>query len=701
MSPNPTTISPLQNGSGVIINSSPNLYLGPNTSVENNTTKGLLTSLPLTTQNVLTSQAGLNINSSGSSSTLTIDSAGNVITAGTITSTGSITSSGSVTATGSLNSSSLNVGGTNFTVSNTGKTTMLDDLVVGSHFTVTKSSGAVNSDGNVTVGGTVYANGTVTIGGTQSSPNLTLGNDGHITASNDVTIGNSAVVFHAGTGNADIKGSLNVHSNQLLVDSVNSLVAINCATNIAGDVNVNSGKFTVDHSTGDLVSAGTLNVANNVSVGGSNVVITASSGKIATTGDVNVASDKVILGSSDGSISAIGNLKLGSDLTHPTFSINSSTGVAQTNLDYSSYVPPSASTNTTTTSVSGAAPDFTSSTSQYLATQTYVDKQLWNQTVRINTILGHDSTVLDSFNNVYGIVKAIEGSTTASESLTTIASNYGAINTTVSELAGNALNSVLINCSSAVWADECAPLPIPQSITGYPGFNGLDGWYFENVVTSSKVNWYLPSNNVMTMADVINIYLNVFIASNASLPIISIFTKPKGTGHNDIYPGFANARVHYVFNASDATSTNKMYSMYIGADAPENNYGITSIQSKNTVTANRTNSSNPDYGNVLSGTNYDTTIISPSDVIQCFAIQTDSGADKNSVKLVLNSFNIQQNSLSGAKGSKGTTQMLFQNSSVATNYMFNTFFQKNSDFSLMNTKNKNQFAAYNELYNAN
>jgi hypothetical protein len=698
MSPNPTTINPLQNGSGVTIGSAPTLYLGPNTYVVNDTTKGLLTSLPLTTQNVLTSQAGLNINSSGTNSSLTIDSAGNIITAGAITSTGSITSSGSITVTGSLNPSSLNVGGTNFTVSNTGKTTMLDDLVVGSHFTVTKSTGAVKSDGNVTVGGTVYANGTVTIGGTQSTPNLTLGNDGHITASNDVRIGNNSHVFHAGTGNADITGSLNVHSNQLLVDSVNSLVAINCATNIAGDVNVNSGKFTVDHSTGNAVSTGTLSVANNVSVGGANVVITASSGKIATTGDVNVASDKVILGSSDGSISAVGNLKLGSDFTHPTFSVDSSSGVAQTTLAYSSYVPPSASTNTTTTSVSGTAPDFTSSTSQYLATQTYVDQQLWNQTVRINTILGDDNSVLDSFNNVYNIVKAIEGSTTASDSLTTIASNYGVINTSVSELAGNALNSVLVNCSSAVWGDECAPLPIPSTITGYPGFNGLDGWYFENVVTSSKVNWYVPSNNAMTIADFINIYMNVFVVSNTSLPMISIFTKPKGVGHNDIYPGFANARINYLFNASDITSINQMYCMYIGANAPENNYGITSIQSKNTITANSTNNIGPNYGNVLSGNNYDSSIISSSDIIQCFAIQSQATAVKNGVKFVLNSFNVQQNSLTG---SKGTTQMLFQNSSVATNYMFNTFFQKNSDFSAMNTKNKNQTSAYNLLYNAN
>jgi hypothetical protein len=95
---------------------------------------------------------------------------------------------------------------------------------------------------------------------------------------------------------------------------------------------------------------------------------------------------------------------------------------------------------------------------------------------------------------------------------------------------------------------------------------------------------------------------------------------------------------------------------------------------------------------VLPGINFDASIILPTDEILCFCINTNSGAAVGNVEFILNSFNIQQTT--------GTTQMLFQNSSVASLYMYNTLYQKNPDFSAMTPKNKTYLSNYIAAYNA-
>ena len=675
MPPHPT-IAALSNGEGLTLYGGNTFYIGPNTSVENDTI-GITTTLPITTQNVLTSQAGLNINSGSGSSKLTIQSNGDLFTDGTIYSIGSIS------AVSSLNASSINIGSTNnFTVSNTGLTTLQDNLVVGSNFSVTKSSG------DVQVGGTINSTGTVTIGGTISSPNLTLGNDGHITALNNLTIGNSDIVLNYGSGNASFKGdltvdqSLNVNAKQLFIDSVLNVAEINCAANILGNLNINFGNFTVGASDGSIVSKGYLSVIKDVSIGAaSQVVIAAATGNMTSVGSIDIASSKIILSSADGSISAVGGLKIGSDFSHPNLNIDASTGYVKTVFPYSSYVPPSSSDNVLTTTASGEAVSFVSETSQLLATQTYVDRQLWKQSVRINTILGTDSTVLDSFNNVYKLVQAMEGDTTASATLSGIVNESTRIVESVSTVVANSYNTVLINCAQSVWSNETSPFPIPYTLTSLPTFGSIDGWWFKNMAALSKADWFMPPNgSSMTMANFMNIYMNLFVASVGSLPFISVYTQPKGS--NDLIPGFANARVNYLFNAPIA---NTYYSFYTGSSAPMNSFKITPVQCTTTVTTNNSTES------VLSGNEYDITIVDPADLIMCFCINTDSQAPLGSVEFILNSFNIQQTS--------GTMQMLFQNSSVASNYMYNSLFKKNHDFSEMSLKNQAAHAAYTSQYN--
>jgi hypothetical protein len=456
-----------------------------------------------------------------------------------------------------------------------------------------------------------------------------------------------------------LQGGLNINSNAdnsyLTIDSTGTLVTCGSITTYdsinANTINVNS-KFIVS-------ATGLITVSNDLVVG-SHFKVTEASGALNT-----------------GSITAQGNLILGN-----VFQIDSTTGVVTTTLPYTSYVAPSASTNTTTTLANNGAVDFTSDTSQYLATQTYVDRQLWQQTVRINTILGTDSSVIDSFNNVYRLVTALEGSTTAT-AIGGLVDQTNEINTSVSDLAGDAIDPILIHCSPAIWGNQCAPLPIPSSVLS--ASNTLDGWYFRNMTTNSFVTWYLPANSNMKISDFTNLYANVYAISANELPKIVIYTKPKNDG-TDLINASVNASITYSFSA---TESNQYYCLYTGSREPKNNFTAMPISYSSVVTANGQQTT-------TNSQNFDSNIVNNGDEIAYFCIQTTGGSNLlNTVEFVLNSFSIRQNS---ATGTKGTTKMFFQNSSVTSNYVFNAFFRKNTDFTAISEINSRNLNAYNALF---
>jgi hypothetical protein len=515
----------------------------------------------------------------------------------------------------------------------------------------------------------------------KTSPNLYLGGN-TIIGNNTNNVYNDTGIFTnlplVVNNTLTSQKGLNINSNlekcSLTIDDNGNLITIgNITANGAlnsSSLNINSNKFTIS-------STGLTTIQDDLIIG-SNFRVTELTGSLNTTGTIY----------SGDSINAIGDLNIGNESVF--FHVNANNGAAITSFPYNSYEFPSSSSNTTTTSVNNGGVDFTSNTSQYLATQTYVDQQLWNQTVRINTILGSDNSVLESFQNVYKLVTALEGSTTAN-ALDGIVNETKEINTSVSDLAGSAFNTVLVNCSKSVWGNECAPLPIPYTLTQTINSESLDGWYFKNIVstgsTTNKITWFLPSNGNMSISDFTNIYTNIFAVSSFSLPNITIYTKPKGN-NTDIVPGVCNESITYSFSAS---IDNMYYCLYIGNNSPKNNFNITPIKCNLTTTLNALNST------INQNNNYDTNIINTNDEILYFCINTLNSVPQNSVEFILNSFNIQQNSQTGAKG---TTQMLFQNSSVSSNYVFNTFFRKNTDFSNISSQNNVFLNAYNALYNS-
>jgi len=648
------------------------IYLGKNLTVASNSTTGLTTLLPVSISNILTISKGININNINGTSKLTINDSGDIQSSGLINVTGSITTASS------LNSTSINVNTNKFTVSDAGVVTTASsitadgNLAIGSKYLVTALTGD-------TLAGSITSTGSVFIGGTTASPNVTLGNDGTISAINDLKINTDKFVVTAATGAIATKGDLTINSNKFIVSSSSGNVSVAGTMTIASDLAIATDKFKVTASSGNVTAAGTMSisgavtasstmsVASDFTIATNKFKVTASSGNVTAAGTMSIASDLAIATDKFKVTASSGNVAIAGDLAV--------TGKATSAIAYSSYTLADSATNITTTSASGTEPSCISATSGYLTTQEYVDKQIWNQTKRINTILGTDSTVVDSFNNVYKLVTSFAGVSDTVDTLNNLNGKYDTlvdraeeINTSVSTIVSQAYNTILVNCTPTVWQDECGPVPIPSTVTAY---TIEDGWYFKNFTALEKINWYMPTNGSnMTIADLQNMYLNIFAVSNANLPFITIYTAPKDNTTD--YSTWAGAKINYIFSetSSISTSANKSYCLYT-QNKPMNVYNKTCVAPTGVQTANKTNKDNGTQGS--QGSTIDSTIVSSTDKILLITIQTTANSTVGDVAFVLNSLNICVKT--------GTTSFTFSNAGVTTNYLFNYLFQKNIDFS--------------------
>ena len=706
--PSLTTIAP-----ATVTTADPNMYLGRNISISNITNGGVNIG-PLAFTNASTiNTVGLNVSNASGSAALTIDASGDINTSGYIN------AADSITTTTSLNSTSINVKHLTsdtaavFTVSDTGAVTASDNLTIGSHFAVTSSSGAVAS-GSQTITGTVASSGNMSVGGTK----VVLGNDGTISAENNLAINTNKFNVTASSGSVAFAGDLAIASDKFTVASASGNVvskgtfsglgdvAINTnkfnvtastgAVAFTGDLAIATDKFTVASSSGNVVSKGTISGLSDLAINTNKFNVTASSGAVAFTGDLAIATDKFTVASASGNVvskgtfSGLGDVAINTD----KFTVVASDGHATSKVAYGTYVLPASATDTTTTSATVLKPLTTSSTSTYLTTQEYVDKQLWNQTERINTMLGVDNTIIDNFNNVYKLVSAMAGDSDTVVALQNINDKYNGlvdrsseIVTSVSEVVAQAFNTVPVACHPNVWADECGPMPIPSAVT----LTGNDGWFFENAVAGSKVNWYLPTNGTaMKMSDIQNMYLNTFLGSNKATPFITVYTKAKGNA-NDHTAGYFGARINYYFDldvsVTRTTSFNEHYCFHTG-EAPMNVYNATKLQCSSICTADATNKNNATFGSV--GATVDSSIVSDSDEILLIGISSASTSAVSDAKFIINTMNIQLKT--------GTTQFTFSNSGVAANFQSISFSRMNTDLSTVKPKNIAWFKAYKAAY---
>jgi hypothetical protein len=706
--PDLSTIIP----SSIGISTGPNLYLGPNSTIKNSTDGFSTTSLPITTNSVLNVGTSINVNKqSDGTSKLVINSSGNLNTAGIISATGDITSAST------LYGNQLNIGSSNCTISDTGLVTMQDNLVVGTNFNVQKTSGNVTTSGILSVGSTTNSAGTLTVGNA-SAENYTIQllNTGKVTAKGDLKIGSDTnsenFVVSSSSGDVTAKGTLNVGNSNFIATSAGAVTA-------QSDLKIQSSgtdKFTVASSSGDIATQGSLNIGN------SNIVAT-SAGAITAKNDLTIqnssGTNKFEVTASSGAIVAHNSLTMKSSTEVTTFTLtgssgNVSMGTSATNgsisTTYDSYVHPDSYSNTSITDNSVIK---TSATSNLLTTQSYVDDAIWQQTKRLNLIVGSNDTSLATFSNMFNMAQTLAGND-AVQTLSGLLDTTGEIKTSISTVMNRAYNPVSVNCSSAIWQDECPPMPIPQTISAsYPNGNyGMDGWYFKNLLlnnsAASKINWYLPANgSTMKVKHLLNLFLNVYAASDKSLPFISLWTAPKGNS-TDLFTGICNANVNFYFTASNSSLTSKKnYTLYTGKNLPANTYNSTLLRCSSTSTRNYTNrSQNNNLGTIQQVSDsttflnsFDTSIVSENDTVACFIIQTASTAVAGDVDLVVNNFNIESHDTTSDASrdtTNGTTKFMFSNSSVASNYQYNYLFKTNMDFtSITGTKTEEYFNAYN------
>jgi len=389
------------------------------------------------------------------------------------------------------------------------------------------------------------------------------------------------------------------------------------------------------------------------------------------------------------------DLKVGAN----KFIVTASTGSASSDLPYTSYVPNDILSKTDITIHSTAEQNFTSSTNKLLTTQEYVDREIWKQSKRINTILGKDSNELDNFNKVYEVITKLVGESDVVKTLTDVQDKYGLvidktneINVSISDIVSTAYNVIPIACLPTVWQDESPPMPIPSTMSQ----NVEDGWYFRNFKRHDpnsdktfKINWYVPADKGMKVKDIQQLFLNIFAKSNKALPSIHFFTKAKNNA-SDLWTGIVNAKVGYSFVAdtnpeSLSLTANKSYCLYTGNKVPINIYNKIPLPTAEILTVNNNNKNT-----VTALQQIDSTIVSQDDTVLFFAIQTYNTFVPNDVECIINSLNIRLSS--------GTTQFGFNNSSVTSNYLYNFQFAKNSDFSNMSPLYTEYFDSYNSNF---
>jgi hypothetical protein len=186
----------------------------------------------------------------------------------------------------------------------------------------------------------------------------------------------------------------------------------------------------------------------------------------------------------------------------------------------------------------------------------------------------------------------------------------------------------------------------------------------------------------MTVGDIKNMYLNAFIGSDQSLPIITIYTVPNASNN---YASWAGSRVNFLFsNANPLASYNKTCCLYTGS-SPMNVYDAVPTQVwKITTDDGTSNKSAPAEDSI------NLARVSLTDKILYICIQTASTATKSQVKFIANSFSIALKT--------GTVQFTFSNAGPAANFLYMRSLSMYSDMSVVSQKNADYYKWYVRTY---
>jgi hypothetical protein len=185
----------------------------------------------------------------------------------------------------------------------------------------------------------------------------------------------------------------------------------------------------------------------------------------------------------------------------------------------------------------------------------------------------------------------------------------------------NQVTPTLIYSSPVIYADGIAP----ANGLGIRNAYGYSGWYFKNISSGNKINWYFPpKSTTTTVAELKGISISFFngaTTSNDDTLFLTVYTRP--TGSNDYAPNFFHSSMTYVFDQTITPVANTNYQgvCIINKSLIPYNYE-TQIQYE------------PSTVNNPKGT------YSQTDNILAVVIGTNSASATNSVELVVNKLNL-------------------------------------------------------------
>jgi hypothetical protein len=183
----------------------------------------------------------------------------------------------------------------------------------------------------------------------------------------------------------------------------------------------------------------------------------------------------------------------------------------------------------------------------------------------------------------------------------------------------NMITTIHVLSTPTMYADGVAPKAI------IPKHCSIDGWTYSKTSDdiTDKINWYFPPKSDLKFKDLNHLSFNAWLANNASLPFIVLYTKRKNDGNDETIW----YRSKYVFEVSkpiliNSTSNVVPYQFYIGFNNSNvdtlPNFGLQRKELSNT-TISRDNKFLPEL----------------NDEIQYIAFSTNSVATKDSVDLLV------------------------------------------------------------------
>ena len=237
--------------------------------------------------------------------------------------------------------------------------------------------------------------------------------------------------------------------------------------------------------------------------------------------------------------------------------------------------------------------------------------------------------------------------------------NKGYVDVSDAKIISASNRSVIVPLTASVIGGQSYPTVMPDTVRNL----SYDGWYYKKVSSDTvnrKINWYLAPDTNMLVSDLKQMFFEMYLINNRSIPFITVYTKPTGTG--DAASWFKSSRTFEVRNTTLVNNTN--YCCYYKFDSSVSDpYAYNHINQPLLQTDVVANIRGP---------------FLPTEQVMFFSFGTDSGSAIGNVEFICRSVSVQS--------SKGTVNNLLSNIhvdnlalSTQVNSLYQYLFNQNRD----------------------